>query len=56
MLASKLPKPTNYAEPRMDLLVLVHEGMDRGLQIHRLAQGPIRPTRLGGDKEDIAIS
>src|SRR5262249_1677095 len=30
-----------------DLLVPVHEGLYHGLEIHRLAQGQIRPTRLG---------
>jgi hypothetical protein len=46
MFHSEFAEPSHNAETRTDLLVLVHEGMYRRLQIHHLAKGQVRPTRF----------
>ena len=46
MFSSEFTKPSKNAERRADLLVLVHEGTYRGLQIYHLAQGQVGPAGL----------
>jgi hypothetical protein len=46
MFHSEFAKPPNNAETRADLLVLIHEAVGCRLQIHHLAEGQVRPTRL----------
>ena len=46
MFVSEFTEVSNNAETRADLLVLVQEGTCRGLQIHSLAEGQVRPTGL----------
>ena len=47
MVDSEFTEPSSNAETRANLLALVHEGMYRRLEIHHLAKGQVRPTRLG---------